>query len=67
MSSLGYLFCLPFSGLHLLCLPGSNASGTKTKKSFGTGVYSLQLFSLYPPHESEAIPDRLSVPTGVYC
>ena len=54
MTLLGYLSSLPFFGLHLLCLPGSNASDTKTKKTLAQDYFSL--FS----QESEAVSDKCS-------
>ena len=54
MSSLGYLFCLPLFGLHLLCLPGSNVSETKTKKNLAQD-FSLQLPSLFFHEQKQSL------------
>ena len=54
MSSLGYLFCLPLFGLHLLCLPRSNASENKIEKYLAQD-FSLQLPSLFFHEQKQSL------------
>ena len=54
MSSLGYLFCLPLFGPHLLCLPRSNASENKIEKYLAQD-FSLQLPSLFFHEQKQSL------------